>query len=318
MWRILLSLAVVLAGACGQRSGGLPDAAVADLALVEADDGDLRETDVEPEPPELVVMTYNVLCSFCNVDYDPWEERLGYFGDIIARHDPDLIGLQELFLAEEVEQFLEVATGYEALWWQDPEQVYFKDYADAVVLYRRERFELVDNGFYWLSETPDEPLSGGWAEANLPRLVAWAHLRQLSDGAQLYFASTHFDNNPPNQEMSAPLFVERTSQWALEMPAIVVGDFNSKPESPAYGLLEAVHEGSGVQLLNTFALAEEWFVDSNQNPVPEYDPAHRIDHIFVAGDLSWSVSSWVVDTWVYGPHKMYPSDHLAIVARIRW
>jgi len=42
-------------------------------------------------------MTFNVLCSFCNLrEFDPWSERLAYFGDIFARHDPDLIGLQEL------------------------------------------------------------------------------------------------------------------------------------------------------------------------------------------------------------------------------
>lgn len=320
-WKRSLRIGIVLAilawGGCGGPwdEAEKPDAN--DVVMVDAEPEDLGvkadSPEAQAEEPPLTVMTYNVLCSFCNKDFDPWEQRLGYFADIIARHDPDLIGLQELFLGEEVEQIVETAPGYAALWWQDDQQVYFKDYADSVILYRVSKFEVVENGYYWLSETPDEALSGGWADANLPRLVAWAVLQRLSDGRQFYFASTHFDNNPPNQEMSAPLFVERTALYATDMPAIVVGDFNSKPDSPAYATLTAIHEDTGVQLLNTFDEATAWSVDSNQEPPAAYEPAHRIDHIFVAG-ASWDVPTWTVDTWVYGANQMYPSDHLAMVA----
>jgi endonuclease/exonuclease/phosphatase family metal-dependent hydrolase len=315
--RIGVALAIFAWAGCGGAGSEAKKPDAQDVASVDAEPKDMGTRadlpDAQAEEPPLVVMTYNVLCSFCNKEFDPWEQRLGYFADIIARHDPDLIGLQELFLGEEVEQIAAASPGYAALWWQDDEQVYFKDYADSVILYRVSKFEVVENGYYWLSETPDEPLSGGWADANLPRLVAWAVLRRLSDGLELYFASTHFDNNPPNQEMSAPLFVERTAAFARNMPAIVVGDFNSKPDSPAYAVLTAKHEETGVQLLNTFEEATAWSVDSNQDPLPAYEPAHRIDHIFVAG-ADWAVPIWTVDTWVYGASQMYPSDHLAMIA----
>ena len=272
--------------------------------------------DVSTADASLTVMTFNVLCFFCDdVEYDPWEDRIGYFTDIFERHQPDLIGLQELLFYEgELEPILAQNPAYSAIYFSDETQDLFKEYADATILYRTERFEEVEKGFYWLSETPDEPLSGGWADSNLPRLVAWAHLRQLSDSTDLYFASTHFDNNPPNQEMSAPLFVERTAEWALQMPAIVVGDFNAKPDSPAYQTLVTPHPELGIQLLNTFDLAPEWAVAANQEPPPPYDPAHRIDHIFVAGDLPWQTTNWIVDMHVYGPESRYPSDHFAVVS----
>ncbi len=323
----LSTLVILVLCGCAVESPsvGDPDAAPREVESQELTPSDSSSTDGQDAadavvaPAAIRVMTFNVLCFFCNdIDYDPWEERLLYFGDLFARHAPDLVGLQELLFADEVAQVLEQAPGYAALFFQDDTQPLFKAYADATILYRTDRFELVDNGFYWLSETPDVPLSGGWADTNLARLVAWAHLRRIEDGQHLTFASTHFDNNPPNQEMSAPLFVQRTREQAAEMPVIVVGDFNSKPASAAYAILAAPAEDPALTLKNTFDLAETWAVVTNQEPPPAYDPNHRIDHLFVAGEADWRVSSWDVDMTVYGPHDRYPSDHFAMVADIHF
>ena len=60
-------------------------------------------------------------------------------------------------------------------------------------------------GSYWLSPTPDEPWTFGWAGTSFWRLVTWARLRYRDGTGELYAATTHVDNNHPNQEMSAPL-----------------------------------------------------------------------------------------------------------------
>jgi endonuclease/exonuclease/phosphatase family metal-dependent hydrolase len=98
-------------------------------------------------------------------------------------------------------------------------------------------FEEVEHGFYWLSPTPDEPYSTGFANPQLARLVVWARLRALAEDHEFVFATTHFDNNSPSQELSAPLVLERTAALADELPVIMVGDFNSQPVDPAYALL---------------------------------------------------------------------------------
>ena len=319
---------IMLLAACSSNTNSgpkpAPDALGADI-VVDTSPNELVEFSDATNSPEqdsagdslpLVVMTYNVLCSFCNADYDPWDERLFYFADVFDRHQPDLVGLQELFFAMEVEQILALTPEYSALFWQDLDQAYLKAYADAAIFYRTGRFELLDNGFYWLSPTPDEPLSGGWAESNLARLVAWAHLRDLATGRELYFASTHVDNNTPNQEMSAPLILERTTQWAHDIPAILVGDFNSKPSSPAYAILSSSDDATAISLLNTFDLVPEWSVTTNQDPSVNYNPDHRIDHMFVAGDGDFDVTRWSVDMHVYGSDALYPSDHLAMIATL--
>jgi endonuclease/exonuclease/phosphatase family metal-dependent hydrolase len=265
-----------------------------------------------PEP--LKVMTFNVLCSFCGGDepYDGWDERLAAFDDIFVRHDPDLIGLQELALASEVDQLLALRPGFAAVFYRNEDNAFA--YPDATVFYRRERFVLVSNGHYWLSPTPEVPSSTGFADPQLPRLVTWTELRDRRNNRPLYFASTHVDNNTPSQEESAPLILERTTPWLERMPALVVGDFNSKPDSAAYQILTT---GSGAfgPLHNSQALADDWRVEHNQPSEPSYALDQRIDHIFVSSE-AWQVRQWVVDLYQYGDQVRYPSDHRAMVAEL--
>jgi endonuclease/exonuclease/phosphatase family metal-dependent hydrolase len=276
-----------------------------------ADPPDLPSAPLVPEP--MVVMTFNILCSFCDDTYDPWEDRVGYISDTIARHNPDLVGLQELFTGDEVQQLLDLNPDYDALFYSDETT----DYADATIWWRADRYEPIESGFYWLSPAPDTPYSVGFSPPQLPRMVAWVALRELSSGAELLFVDTHFDNNSPSQELSAPLLLERTQARGGELPIIVVGDFNSRPDSAAYAILTGGVAPGELALTNSFDLAAMWSVDSNQDPAPPYDPDIRIDHIFVAGG-QWSVPWWVVDTWVYGASDLHASDHFAMATQLQF
>ena len=267
--------------------------------------------------PPLTVMAFNVLCSFCNVrEFDPWEERLAYFGDIFARHDADLIGVQELTpLNDEVGDIAALLPGFGVIYYDPAEGT---SYPDAAIFYRLERFTVVESGEYWLSPTPEVPLSIGFARIQFPRLVVWARLRDRADGdRQLFFATTHFDNNAPSQELSAPLLQERTALFARELPVIVVGDFNSRPNSTAYGLLTE-DPAAEVTFENAFDLAG-CRLETNRVPAPDYDLGDRIDHIFLAGDgVTWSARDWVVDLTSYGANDRYPSDHFPVVATVAY
>lgn len=267
-------------------------------------------------PARVRVMSFNVLCSFCNAEeYDPWEQRLEYFKDIFNRHDPDLIGLQELSFANEVDQILGLKPGYEAVYYKVE---YVLPNPDSTIFYRANRFELVESGFYWLSPFPDKEWSGGFSDdAVMSRIVAWAHLRQKKDGRQMLFITTHFDNTPPNQEKSAPLLLERTAPWAEKMPVIVTGDFNSQPSDPAYRILVEGTGGSGFHFVNAFDIVKTWSIFTNLDPAPQFEVEGRIDHIFLGGSgAGWQSPEWIVNMKVYGENKRFPSDHRAISAEI--
>jgi endonuclease/exonuclease/phosphatase family metal-dependent hydrolase len=262
-------------------------------------------------------MTFNVLCSFCggSEDYDSWTERLAYFRDLFSRHEPDLIGLQELAFESEVDELLALRPGYGAIYYRAEESGFA--YPDATLLYRSNRFEPLASGAYWLSPTPDVPSSRGFSDEQVtPRLVVWAELLDRASRRTLYAATTHFDNNPPCQERSAPLVLERTAPWAAHTPVVVVGDFNSQPADQAFVILSQ-GDGGGFELSDTQPLAADWSVHSNQAPVPDYPLDQRIDHIFVGPDgPSWVVDRWTVDLQIYGLLDRYPSDHRAMVAVI--
>ncbi len=277
------------------------------------------ENEAIPSETTLNIMTYNVLCSFCDSSYEPWADRLPHFADIFTRYDADIVGTQEIFTDLEVDQILELLPDYDALYYiDDPDDGlgYLDAYPDEAIFYRSDRFEVVEHGTYWLSETPDVPWSGGWADKNFWRLVGWARFRKISDGREFVFVNTHFDNNIPNQENSAPILLSRSEPWTETLPLIAVGDFNSKPDSAAYGILTEGVDGEGFSLVNSFDLAEDWRVEHNQDADPEYDPNNRIDHIFLAGPVEWIVSDWVVDLTVYGLEDQYPSDHYPIAATV--
>lgn len=285
-------------------------------------DGESSDGDQEMEPVRLTVMTYNILCFFCNNEYDPWGDRLGYQRDIIERYDPDLIGSQELVGLKDLNEMLEFNPEYEALYFNEGGGPIWDEYPDAAIFYKRAMFEVVENGFYWLGDDPDTPWSGFEADERkataLWRLVAWAHFRLIADGREFYFADTHFDPNTPHQEWSAPIALDYAAPFAENMPVIMVGDFNSKPDSNAYRILTEGVDGEGLSFTNAYDIAEQWFVESNQDPLPAYDPDSRIDHIFIAGQAEWRVPSWWVDLWVYGDDDLYPSDHFPIVAELEF
>jgi endonuclease/exonuclease/phosphatase family metal-dependent hydrolase len=269
-------------------------------------------------PVTLKVVSFNLMCSFCgSADFDPWADRLVAFKDIFARHAPDLVGTQELFAPAEVAQIAAALPGeFGSLYFHDPEGKGVIDYPDAAIFYRKSLFEVQESGLYWLSRTPDVAWSGGWADTQFWRIVYWARLRHTPSGRVLYFATTHFDNNKPNQDMSAPLALGRSAPLAANTPFLLVGDFNSEPGTTAYATLTKGVDGAGFAFTDGYAIAGEHVVLHNQATAPSYDPAQRIDHVFLAGPAKWSVPRWFVDLYKYGANNRYPSDHFAVSAEL--
>jgi endonuclease/exonuclease/phosphatase family metal-dependent hydrolase len=252
---------------------------------------------------ELRVMTYNILVDLDNPDYDDWTERRAGIVDTIKRHDPDLVGLQEPVQGQ-VDDLLESCPQYSAVHQQ-------AGFTDATILYRTARFSEGKMNIYWLSPTPEEEYSLGFGNI-LPRMVIRVDLKDTSAGRSFYFINTHFDNTAPSQDMSAPLFLERTGPLADKLPVVITGDFNSNLSSTAYAELTS---GAGFRLTNSFDLAPDWSMDTNVDPSPDYDTDRRIDHIFLAGG-DFACEYWVVDITSYPPNDRYPSDHFAMAADI--
>ena len=215
-------------------------------------------------------------------------------------------------------------------------------------LYVRTTWNIDSSGQFWLSPTPDKPFSTGFANHGLqePRVFVWAKLRERSTGKPLLVGCTHFDNNPPSQELSADLAIERLEglrqgEYA-DAPVLVMGDFNSQNVStPSFGSsahfnnseafkrLTGTGDARGrhaLALVETCDLAASRQVVNRtaahkvaQPPWPASEEplgGERIDHVFVYPSQSFAVHSYVVDDTAYGPKGRTPSDHRPVAVSL--
>ncbi len=112
----------------------------------------------------------------------------------------------------------------------------------VAIFYKKDGYELLDEGCFWPSATPDRP-SVGW-DASLPRICGWAEFRPKAGGEPFFFFSVHFDHRGEQaRRESARLVLSKIDVIAGRSRVFLVGDFNADQDSenapPARGLATA-------------------------------------------------------------------------------
>jgi endonuclease/exonuclease/phosphatase family metal-dependent hydrolase len=178
------------------------------------------------------------------------------------------------------------------------------------IFYRRDRFDLLEQGTFWLSETPDVPGSRSW-DAAFPRIVTWGKFRHKDSGAVFFLFNTHFDHmGKTAREMSAKILTERAAKIAGSDPVIVTGDFNTTPDSVPYQTMVAAFRDARA----VSATAPEGPEATSRDFDRDSTPKSRIDYIFISDSISVSAYSTLDDT--YGSGRR-PSDHMPVLASVR-
>ena len=122
------------------------------------------------EPIKLI--SYNLRTSHGKDGDNVWMKRRHATPEMIRREAPDVFGVQEglidqlHYIDTECPQYARVGVGRD----DGAEKGEF-----MAVYYLRDRFELLDSGTFWLSETPDK-VSRGWDGA-CNRTVTWVELK---------------------------------------------------------------------------------------------------------------------------------------------
>ncbi len=143
---------------------------------------------------ELKVMSFNVRLS-PNDDFDgenSWINRRSSVLKMINDLSPDVFGVQEAIYHQA--KFMEDSLTQYVKYGVDREGGLEKGEAESnAIFFKRDRFDLLEKGTFWLSETPDIP-SKGW-DAACFRVVTWVRLKdKYSRGKELFFFNTHFDH----------------------------------------------------------------------------------------------------------------------------
>lgn len=149
------------------------------------------EVEKLPSPkPEaaFTIATFNVRCP-CDPGELRWYRRLPRCVQIIREHGFDVFGVQEAtpgekeLLEMELPEFGLVGCGRNAD--RQGEGMY--------VFFRRDRFDCLDSGTFWLSETPDVPGSRHPTAACV-RTCTWALLEDRVTGKRFRYFNTHLDH----------------------------------------------------------------------------------------------------------------------------
>ena len=174
------------------------------------------------EPIKLI--SYNLRNSHGKDGDNVWMKRRHATPEMIRREAPDVFGVQEglidqlHYIDAECPQYARVGVGRD----DGAEKGEF-----MAVYYLRDRFELLDSGTFWLSETPDK-VSRGWDGA-CNRTMTWVHLREKATGKEFYYFNTHLDHKGVvARREGVKLVVREVQQIAGRKAAVVVGgDLNS-------------------------------------------------------------------------------------------
>ena len=181
------------------------------------------------------LMTFNIRGSLFEIDGDNvWSNRADLNVRTIRRCDPDIIGFQE-FQAGNRAVYDEHLPQYAVE--LGPQTCTTGDYAFYNAIYwKHERFERVDGGGFYVSETP-ETWSSSW-DSSLVRGAAWVRLRERTGGADFVMLNIHLDHIGEQARVEgARVAVRRLDALcrAEGLPAVVTGDFNSRAWAPPEG-----------------------------------------------------------------------------------
>jgi endonuclease/exonuclease/phosphatase family metal-dependent hydrolase len=270
---------------------------------------------VASSPPPVRVMSFNIRYGTAADGDNHWDKRKEFLAETIRAFDPDLLGTQETlanqrdYLAGQLKEYESFAAGRDD----------GKNAGEmAALFYRARRFEKLDGGHFWLSESPDKPGSKGW-DAALPRVATWVKLKDRVDPAAppVLFLNTHFDHRGTKaRQESARLIRRKVGELGKDCRVIVTGDFNAAEGSEPYVALFADSDGKASPVLDTFRVrhadrGKEEGTFSGFKAAQTTGP--RIDWIACSRD--WDVRLAGIDRTARDGRT--PSDHFPVTAVLR-
>lgn len=249
------------------------------------------------------VSTFNLRMDTPNDGENAWPHRKEMVKGLIRFHDLDIIGTQEGF-KHQLDDILELENyAYTGAGRDDG-----KDAGEhSAIIYKKERFNLLQSGTFWFSETPDVP-GKGWDATCCNRICSWARFSDKSSGTMFYVFNVHYDHQGQEaRKNSSLLLIEKIKKMAGNMPVFVTGDFNATPESEPIKVLSA----SGL-LRDSYLVTKEppYGTTGTFNSFRTDAPTEsRIDYIWVTPQVNVRKYG-VLNEVQYG---RFPSDHFPVV-----
>ncbi|WP_034040517.1 endonuclease/exonuclease/phosphatase family protein [Wocania ichthyoenteri] len=254
------------------------------------------------------IMTYNIRYDNPNDGENQWSKRNDFLSNQITYNNPDVFGIQE-GLYHQVQYLDSVFVDYNYIGIGRDDGKTKGEY--SAVFYNKEKFNIINEGTFWLSETPNK-ISVGW-DASMERICTYGLFKDKVTKQQFFVFNTHFDHiGKVARVKSAALILEKITEFNTNnLPVIVMGDFNLKPQAEPIQLLsKALNDAKKVSILKPFGPTGTFNGFKFNKPV-----SARIDYIFTSKKqikvLKYEILSDSKDC-------KYPSDHLPVVIDLKF
>lgn len=187
--------------------------------------------------------------------------------------------------------------------------------ANTTILYNRKTVKLLKQGWFFHSETPDEPSMCWHVNSKQWRGTCWGLFKEKATGKKFYFFATHLCLGIKNRDLeaklnSALLNVDKMQEIAGEnAPVFITGDMNASYEDddvrrwglqPFYYWMKNARDIPGGNDEPTF----------NAFGRMEITPKHTIDHFFYRNAVVSKFENLNEPLW----GVPYISDHYPIMA----
>lgn len=183
---------------------------------------------------EITLATFNIRFDNPQDSLNNWKYRKDNVADFIRTQNLDIVGMQEVLhnqledLKARLPEYAEVGVGRE-------DGKTKGEYAP--IFFKKDRFEILDNNTFWLSQYPDSVGFIGWDGA-CTRIATWAKMKDRQNGKIFMAINTHFDHiGTEARRKGALLIIEKIKEIVGDKPAVLTGDFNVNELSEAYNTL---------------------------------------------------------------------------------
>lgn len=267
-------------------------------------------TGTSGERTELSVMTFNIRYDNPEDGAHNWSQRKDIAAEMIKEQDCDLIGAQEV-LHNQLEDLQERLPQYEAVGVGREDGKTKGEY--SAIFYKKDKFTPVDNGCFWLSETPDVPGSKGW-DAACERIATWVILKEKKTGKEFFFINTHLDHmGKAARKEGVDLLLRKTGELNRELPTIATGDFNAGPSSDVIKeVLDATKSTHWIHTRDVSPVTKGTPWSFHNFDKLETNQRELIDYIFTSPDVQTKYYEVLPITF----KDTLVSDHAPVVAKV--
>ena len=180
-------------------------------------------------PQSHSIMSYNIRYDNAWDVENSWKIRKNKVRQLLIQYAPSIIGIQEGLLSQ-VQYLDSCLTDYNYVGVGREDGKEQGEY--CAIYFDTTRYSVLNHSTFWLSETPDI-ISIGW-DAALERICTYGLFKDRKTSEEFWVFNTHFDHMGTSaREQSSGMILKMIKKINRQsLPLILMGDFNSIPDSP--------------------------------------------------------------------------------------